>query len=150
MQEIYIRWVLGIEYGTPEYLVREELQRDKLRIKAGRAWNFEKRMREGKGRRQEFFRERGRDAGEIRKWGQRKEEFIELEKVDKEKQREERWEKIRSSRFNRWYERVKEERISGYLKKSWAENRWKRMAKAAFRYSLSVLAALHIPFQYMS
>jgi len=49
--------------------------------------------------------------------------------VDKEKQREERWKKIRSSRFNRWYGRVKEERIPGYLKKHWAENKWKRMAK---------------------
>jgi len=52
---------------------------------------------------------------------------MELEKVDNEMHREERWEKIRSSRFNRWYGRVKEEGIPGYLKKDWAENRWKRM-----------------------
>jgi len=41
MQEKYIRCVLGIEYEIPGYLVK---------IKAGRrAWNFEKRRKEGKG-----------------------------------------------------------------------------------------------------
>lgn len=46
-KEIYIRWVLGLEYRTPGYLVREKSERDKLRIKAGRkAWNFER----GRGR----------------------------------------------------------------------------------------------------
>jgi len=45
-KEIYIKWVLGVEYRTPGYLVREKSQRDKLRIKAGKAWNFER----GRGR----------------------------------------------------------------------------------------------------
>lgn len=32
----YLRWVLGIERRTPRYLVREELQRDKLWSRADR------------------------------------------------------------------------------------------------------------------
>ncbi|KYN11478.1 hypothetical protein ALC57_16367 [Trachymyrmex cornetzi] len=46
LQERYLRWVLGVERRTPGYLVREELQREKLRAKAGkRAWAFEERLR---------------------------------------------------------------------------------------------------------
>ncbi|KYN09398.1 hypothetical protein ALC57_18503, partial [Trachymyrmex cornetzi] len=43
---------LGVERRTPGYLVREELQREKLRAKAGkRAWAFEERLRRGGGSR---------------------------------------------------------------------------------------------------
>ncbi|KYN29873.1 hypothetical protein ALC57_00672 [Trachymyrmex cornetzi] len=50
LQERYLRWVLGVERRTPGYLVREELQREKLRAKAGkRAWAFEERLRRGGG-----------------------------------------------------------------------------------------------------
>lgn len=50
LEEKYLRWTLGVEGRTPWYLVREELQRDKLRVRARRAWEFEDRLREGKGR----------------------------------------------------------------------------------------------------
>lgn len=30
LQERYLRWVLGIEWSMPEYMVRKELQREKL------------------------------------------------------------------------------------------------------------------------
>lgn len=36
LEERYLRWVLGVEGRTPGYLVREELQRDKLGGRAGR------------------------------------------------------------------------------------------------------------------
>jgi len=50
LEERYLRWVLGVEGSTPWYLVREELQRDKLSIRAGRrAWEYERRLRMGKG-----------------------------------------------------------------------------------------------------
>ncbi|XP_015113968.1 uncharacterized protein LOC107039044 [Diachasma alloeum] len=50
MQERYMRWVLGLGKGTPGYLVREELKRDKLRTRAAkRAWNFEEKLRRGEG-----------------------------------------------------------------------------------------------------
>jgi len=45
--------------------------------------------------------------------------FEEIEKRDKGRDREERWERIRGSRFNRWYGRVKGEGIPGYLKMGW-------------------------------
>ncbi|XP_024883827.1 uncharacterized protein LOC112462336 [Temnothorax curvispinosus] len=50
MEERYIRWVLGADVRTPWYLMREELQREKLRGRAGmRAWRFEKKLEEGGG-----------------------------------------------------------------------------------------------------
>lgn len=43
MQGRYLRWVLGVSRRVAGYLVREELQRDRLEIKAGlRAWSYEK------------------------------------------------------------------------------------------------------------
>ncbi|KYN27961.1 hypothetical protein ALC57_02628 [Trachymyrmex cornetzi] len=66
LQERYLRWMLGVERRTPGYLVREELQREKLRAKTGkRAWAFEERLRRGVGvegwerEREQYFVERG-------------------------------------------------------------------------------------------
>ncbi|EZA58483.1 hypothetical protein X777_01104 [Ooceraea biroi] len=51
LQERYIRWVMGVERQTPGYLIREEVQRDLLKGRAGmRAWKYEKRLEEGEGR----------------------------------------------------------------------------------------------------
>jgi len=42
--------VLGVDRRTPGYLVREELQREKLRSRAGRGvWGFERRLEGGGG-----------------------------------------------------------------------------------------------------
>lgn len=50
LEEKYIKWVLGVERETPGYMVREEIQREKLRGRAGnRAWGFEKRLERGEG-----------------------------------------------------------------------------------------------------
>ncbi|XP_066597109.1 uncharacterized protein [Prorops nasuta] len=50
MAERYVKWVLGVEWVTPGYMIREETKREKMRIKAARkAWDFEERLREGKG-----------------------------------------------------------------------------------------------------
>jgi len=35
-------------------------------------------------------------------------------------------ERIEESKFNRWYKRVKEAEVPGYLKKGWGESRWRR------------------------
>lgn len=49
IEERYLRWILGMDNKTPEYMVREELQRDKIKGRAGtRKWGFERRMEEGK------------------------------------------------------------------------------------------------------
>lgn len=50
LQERYLKWVLGVEGRTPDYMVREELQREKLKSKAGRrAWGYKERLMEGRG-----------------------------------------------------------------------------------------------------
>lgn len=55
--------VMGVERDTSGYMMREEVERDKLKGRAGlRAWKFEKRIEEGRG---------GRWA---RRWGGREEE----------------------------------------------------------------------------
>ena len=157
MQEKYLKWLLGVEWGTPGYMIREELQRDKVKTRAGRrAWTFEGRLAEGKGsalarkcweemrermergkeisawerERQDFFRERGIEGNEWEKWRQGTgEEWRRMEEKEKKLQREERWEKIKCSRYNKWYWRVKKEGIPKYLKKGWEENRWLRIAR---------------------
>lgn len=41
---------IGVNRRTPEYMVREKLQGEKLRDNAGkRAWEFKKRLEEGNG-----------------------------------------------------------------------------------------------------
>lgn len=77
-----VRWVLGVE-GTLGYMIREELQREKLRNRAGkRAWRFEKRLEEG--RESEIVRKcweelRGRckRKKEISKWEEERCRFFE-------------------------------------------------------------------------
>ncbi|KMQ81435.1 hypothetical protein RF55_26332, partial [Lasius niger] len=50
VEEKFLRWILGVDWRTPGYMIREEMQRNKLRGRAARrAWNFEKRLEEGKG-----------------------------------------------------------------------------------------------------
>lgn len=50
VHEKYLRWLLGVSRMTPGYMVREELQREKLRTRAGRkAWRMEERLAEGRG-----------------------------------------------------------------------------------------------------
>jgi hypothetical protein len=49
MQEKRLRGVLGVDTQTPDYIVREECNRNRLRVKAGkRAARFEDKWMEGK------------------------------------------------------------------------------------------------------
>lgn len=36
LEERYIRWVLGVDSRTSEYMVREEMQREKVRVRTGK------------------------------------------------------------------------------------------------------------------
>lgn len=142
---------------TPGYMVREELQRDKMRGRAeGRAWGYEKRLSEGKG--SELARkcwieikERCKEERTISEWEKERKKFFEdrefkieeieegrergeggFEKVmekEKERQKIERWDMIRNLSYNKWYNEIKGEGIPGYLKKGWGEDRWKRIAR---------------------
>ena len=50
IQEKYLRWVLGLEWNTPGYIVREELKRKKMRVETGwRAGRWEERIQKGEG-----------------------------------------------------------------------------------------------------
>lgn len=80
LEERYLRRVLGVEGRTPGYLVREELQREKLRGRAGRrAWRFEERLEEGRGsdiarKCLEEMKERWRRGRVVTKWEEEREE----------------------------------------------------------------------------
>ena len=48
LQDTFLRWVLGVQSCTPEYFVREELQREMLKGRAGmRAWEYVRMLEEG-------------------------------------------------------------------------------------------------------
>lgn len=51
------------------------------------------------------------------------------EKRGKEMQMEERWGKIRESRYNKWYQWINGEGIPEYLKKGKRERRCRRIAR---------------------
>lgn len=74
MQERFLKWLLGVDSGTAGYLVREEMQREKLRGRAvERTWNFEKKLAEGKSseiarRCWREMRERERKGLRLSKW----------------------------------------------------------------------------------
>ncbi|XP_043276027.1 uncharacterized protein [Venturia canescens] len=155
--ERYLRWVLGVSREVAGYMVREELQRDKLKVRSGmRAWGYEKRLETGKGgelarrcrgemkrragrrqeaggwesERKEFYLRMGWDLEEVeRRWqsGDMKRENIVRE--ERVRQEEGRWERIIKSRSNRDYKFVKERGIPRYLKKGWKEERWGRVAR---------------------
>ncbi|KYN22664.1 hypothetical protein ALC57_04934 [Trachymyrmex cornetzi] len=157
LQDRYIKWVLGVDRGTPGYMVREEIQREKMRVRAGkRAWAFEERLRVGRGgelarlcweemggrgrrgeklegwggEREKFFGDRGVDIGRWRGGGEEGEGiWKELRDKDVELQKGERWESIRGTRYNKWYGWIKGEGVPEYLKKGWGEGRWRRMAR---------------------
>lgn len=43
LQERFLKWILGVERSTPGYMVRKELQREKLKGRS-EAWRFEKKL----------------------------------------------------------------------------------------------------------
>jgi len=77
-----------------------------------------------------FYEEKNWDIKEIERMREEGELRGE-EVVDREKkwQEVERWEKIKNSRYNRWYGRVKGKGVPEYLKRGWKEERWQRVAR---------------------
>jgi len=155
LEERFLKWILGVDGRKPSYMVREELQRDKLRGRAGRkARTFEKRMEEGGGselgrecweeirkregkatdgweKKRKYLCERGRIGGEGVRVGEKGEEnwFNKIIEMDIELQRRERKKKINESRYNKLYKEIKEEGIPEYLKKGWGKKRWRRVTR---------------------
>lgn len=49
LQERYLRWVLGVKRNTLRYIVTEELDRDKLKVKARmRTWKYDRKLEESR------------------------------------------------------------------------------------------------------
>jgi len=76
-----------------------------------------------------YWRDRRGEMEEAEEEGKGEWTMEELIRKEKKMQREERWERIRNSRYNEWYKWVKKEGVPGYLKKGWGESRWQRVAK---------------------
>ncbi|XP_011865993.1 PREDICTED: putative golgin subfamily A member 6-like protein 6 [Vollenhovia emeryi] len=157
MHDRYQRWITGVGWRTPGYLVREELMREKMRGRAGmRAWGYERKLGEGREgeiarwcweewrekarrgkvvgecerERREFYEEKGWKIEEVER--RREEGEIRGEEIvrrEKRWQEEERWGKIEKSRSNVWYSWIKGKGVPGYLKKGWKEKRWQRVAR---------------------
>lgn len=138
LEERYLRWVLGVEGRTPGYLVREELQRDKLEGRAGRrALGFEKRLEEGKGSKlarkcMREWRERWR-KGKIREgWEEERKDFFERRGMGVEEMERRREEEEGGGEWEREWERGERER---QRRERWEKiresryNRWYREIK---------------------
>lgn len=50
----------------------------------------------------------------------------------RERQREETWERIRNSEYNKWYKVVRGMGLPGYLRKGWGERRWRRIIRFSY------------------
>lgn len=147
MHERFLRWVMGVSMYCPGYMLREELEREKMVVRQRkRAWRFEEKLRQGGG--SEWARmclgkieEREvRGAKEMMKWEKMRRKARkdmgkngigegEMELKLKKKDKEERWEKIVMSKYNRWYKMVKKEGIPRYLTRRWKECKWKRVLR---------------------
>lgn len=78
--------------------------------------------------RKEFLEKRGWELAEVERLREEGRVREELWEKERRIQREERWERIRESMFNRWYGMVKGEGLPDYLKEGWEESRWQRVA----------------------
>ncbi|XP_071642133.1 uncharacterized protein [Temnothorax longispinosus] len=151
IHERYLRWTLGVNWRTPGYMVRDELEREKMGARASkRAWKFERKLEEGRGGKiakkcLEEMKERWKKERIIGRWEQERKDYWEgigvekggeeglteeaIEHKEKAKQRQERMGKIMESKYNRWYKRIRKDGIPEYLKKGWEEARWNRIAR---------------------
>ncbi|KAL6421353.1 hypothetical protein ACFW04_014690 [Cataglyphis niger] len=154
LQERYLRWVLGMEWGTPGYMVREELQRKKLRGRAGkRPWSSRKGWKRVGGRIArrcwKELRERSRRKIDLSKWEKERCRYfedrgmgmVEVEakrsegaldfgyfvKKDMEMNEKERWE--RRNQDITGSRKIKGSGIPEYLRRDWGKSRWQRMAR---------------------
>ena len=156
LQKRYVRWVLGADWRTPGYMVREESQWEKLGYRAGkRSMKFEEKLNQGRGgelaqkcwkeiidrgrrdgemtacekERKDFYKDKGVDLREIGTDGRIELDYDKIEREDKKRQEEDRWSKIIESNYNECHREIKSEGLPKYLTKGWGENRWRRIAR---------------------
>lgn len=70
---------------------------------------------------------RREEIGRLRREG--RDGFKEVEMKHKEIQVMKRRERIRMSRYNKWYKMIISESLPQYLIKGWGESRWQRVAR---------------------
>lgn len=146
MREKYIRWVLGLDWNTPGYIVREESNKNKMRVETGsRAMRYEIRM----GRDEEskiLFecdKERKRDERKnewtdendekrkylwrcgvgVEEWENSEKEVETLCRRDIEVQKQENYNSIEMSRYNVRYKEIKAIEMPIYLKNRAGNNK---------------------------
>jgi len=138
IEERYIRWVFGLDRRTSGYMIKEEIQRGKLKERAGkRAWGFEKRLEEGKGSKLARLccEEMRGKAGEGKigsNWEEERRKFFvdrgwEIRVMEKKKEEGEAWfgEIIKKDREDQ----KKGEGVPEYLRNGWGESRWRRVMR---------------------
>jgi hypothetical protein len=107
--------VLGVDRETPEYVVREECKRSKLKKKKKNADEKE---------REKYCRKNGYTIKEVeRVRAKGRWMCAELSEKDRDTDKQERRERIRESRYNREYERCVTEDVPVYLGRESAKER---------------------------
>ncbi|XP_051169309.1 uncharacterized protein LOC127286774 [Leptopilina boulardi] len=147
MPERFLRWTMGVGWNCPGYMLREELGREKIVLRQRkRAMGLEEKLGQGRGSSlaQECWRlvknGENKGGGDISKWEKGRKEAIseglEWVGIGKDllegwgrKHKEERWEKIVNSRYNKWYRAVRGEGMPSYLGKMKKYARWNRVCK---------------------
>lgn len=154
LQVKYIKWILGLDKCTPDYIVLEETKRDKIRTEAGkRVLDFEKVMRykTNNGLLRECRKELDKEPRRTTKWRRQREEFLEAKGWSRwemeareqngedittewmEKDRAEvykiREERIRNTRYLPEYNTWRVQGIPGYLTKPGEKGEIKMMAR---------------------
>ncbi|XP_043501615.1 uncharacterized protein LOC122523806 [Polistes fuscatus] len=136
VQRRYMKWTLGLDSNTPNYIVEEECKYEKMRIKAlGRALKFEEKIRDSDIKLvKECIRERDRDR--------------EREKIGKESKMRVgiiRRERIKESRYMRGMEFKEEvrEKILLNLERKFKEERRDKIGNSSYKQSKALRDCLN-------
>ena len=148
VQRRYVKWILGLDITTPNYILTEESKAIELKEKAlKRAAGYEEKALESKKKLvKECIKERERNGGNVQEGKRARKRRKELEEVRKrgtqttregrmttdqiiEKRRkreaEERGKWIRESNYNKHYGKIAEEKLPKYLegRMKWKDRR---------------------------
>lgn len=139
VQERFGRWMLGVDKCTPGYIVRDELNWNKMRVRTGKlAIGYEEKVRgsdkklaknscrergtkdrEGKIRdreRERYLNRCGQSSGNLeRLWAENVEVKTLLVERDKEVDLQERLSQINNSNFNKSYKLIRSPGLPSYL-----------------------------------
>lgn len=91
LEKRFVRWKLGIDARTPGYMVREKLQREKLRERAqSRVWKFERSLEMGGGSKWarkclEEVKSKEKERSGDSEWERKRRDFLRKEVIKREK-----------------------------------------------------------------